>query len=286
MSYFSAFPSLSYAINRNDLSKLIIAKDITVRAKISEYFKNAAITSLPYEIQDGERPETLSHRVYDRSDLHWLILLFNEVMDPTFEWPLSSQELESHIAQKYKGYSIYYPDTSGIPDEFQLQDTTTIANAKTLHQVLSGGNTISASIIKWSPSYNELVIDGDEAEDFDPSFVPPESTDGYARAYFDGDTTKTIAFAKKTPYEYGVNHFEDSDGNELNPRPIPDLNSPNPQWPSSLINRYVTGVDYIQPLDITNRVQEFRDNDEKRLIRVIKPEFIGPILSQFRTIFK
>jgi hypothetical protein len=106
MAYFSYFPSLSYALDKNDLTKLILSKDITVRAKISEYFKNAAITSLPYEIQDGERPETLSHRVYDRSDLHWLILLFNEIMDPTFEWPLSSQELESHIAQKYIGHSI------------------------------------------------------------------------------------------------------------------------------------------------------------------------------------
>lgn len=283
MSYFSAFPSLSYAVNRNDLSKLIIAKDITVRAKISEYFKNAVITSLPYEIQDGERPETLSHRVYDRSDLHWLILLFNEVMDTTFEWPLSSQELESHIAQKYKGHSIYYPDTARIPNEFQEQDTGILSGAKTLHQTLSNGSTISASIVKWNPTYNEIVIDGDDAADFDPSYDSPESNDGYATAYVDGDTTKILAFSKKTSYEYGVNHFEDSSENPLDPRSGPPS---DPTSTSSILNRYITGVGYTEPLDITNRVQEFRDNDGKRLIRVIKPEFIGPILSQFRTIFK
>lgn len=283
MAYFSYFPSLSYALDKTDLTKLIVAKDITVRAKISEYFKNAAITSLPYEIQDGERPETLSHRVYDRSDLHWLILLFNEVLDPTFEWPLSSQELESHIAQKYKGYSIYYPDTARIPDEFQEQNTSILVGAKTLHQILSNGSTISASIVKWNPTYNEIVIAGDDAVKFDPSYDSPESNDGYATAFVDGDTSKILAFSKTTSYEYAVDHFEDSDENTLDPRSGPPS---DPTSTSSILNRYITGVGYTEPLDITNRVQEFRDNDGKRLIRVIKPEFISPILSQFRTIFK
>lgn len=283
MSYFSYFPSLSYATNKSDYSKLVVAKDITVRAKISEYFKNAAMTSLPYEIQDNERPETLAHRVYDRSDLHWLILLFNEVLDPTFEWPLSSSELESHIAQKYQGYSIYYPDTARIPDEFQEQDTTILTGAKTVHQLLSDGSTVNASILKWNPTYNELVIVGDDASKFDSTYDSPDSQDGYARLYVDGDNTKTLAFAKTTPYEYGVHHFEDTDGNVLDPRSGPPS---DPTSTSSILNRYITQVEYNEPLDITNRVQEFKNNDEKRLIRMIKPEYISPILSQFRTIFK
>lgn len=283
MSYFSFFPSLAYAINKKDFSKLVLARDITVRAKISEYFKNASITSLPYEIQDGERPEMLAYRIYDRSDLHWLILLFNEIHDPTFEWPLSSAEMESHIAQKYQGYSIYYTDTARITTEFQEQDTSVVAGAKTIHQVLSDGSTISASILKWNPTYNEIVISGSDAEKFDPAHAPEEYEDGYARAYFDGDPAKVLAFAKIVSYENAVHHFEDSDGNYLNPRsgPPSDLSSP-----SSILNRYITQTGYTQPLDVENRNQEFKNNDERRLIRAMKPEFIGPILSEFRTIFK
>ena len=191
--------------------------------------------------------------------------------------------MESNIAQKYIGHSIYYPDTSGISDEFQEQNTSILAGAKTFHQVISDGSTVSASIIRWNPTYNEIVISGQESDKVDPTYVPTEAQDGYARAYVDGNVTKTIAFAKKTPYEYGVNHLEDSDKNILNPRSGPPS---NPSSPSSTLNRYITGTEYTEPLDITNRVQEFRDNDGKRLIRVIKPEFISPILSQFRTIFK
>jgi hypothetical protein len=283
MSYFSLFPSLSYAVNKKDFSKLVIARDITVRAKISEYFKNAAMTSLPYEIQDGERPEILAHRIYDRSDLHWLILLFNEIQDPTFEWPLSSAEIESMISQRYSGYSIYYPDTARTTTEFQEQDTSILSVASTLHQVLSNGSTISANIVKWNPTYNEIVVSGNDASKFDATFVPSEYDDGYARMFVDGDATKTLAFAKNISYEYAANHFEDTDGNILDPRSGPPS---DPSSTSSILNRYITQVGYSQPLDVDNRTQAFKDNDAKRLIRVMKPEFISPMLSQFRTIFK
>jgi hypothetical protein len=258
-------------------------KDITVRAKISDYFKNSALASLPYEIQDGERPETLSHRVYDRADLHWVILMFNEIHDPTFEWPLSSAELESKLQVKYKGYALYYPDSARIPNTFQLQDTTVFKGASTVSQVLADGTVITANITKWDPTYNCIVIDGEQASLFDPTLDSPLSTDQYARLYVDGDPSKLFAFSKIVPYEYGVNHFEDNDGNLLDPRNGPPSDPTNP---SSILNRYVTDIEFIQTLAIDNRTQEFKDNDSKRSIRMVKPEFMSSIVTQFRSLFE
>lgn len=269
-------------MDKNDLTKIKVVKDVTVRAKISEYFKNAAMTSLPYEIQDGERPETLSHRIYERADLHWLILLFNEIHDPTFEWPLSSAELESKIAKKYNGHVIYYPDTARIPTDFQLQDTTILARAKTIHQVLSDGSIVSANIVNWNPTYNYIVIDGEEAEKFDPSYDYPSSDDAYARFYVDEDASKLLAFSRTQPYQYGLHHFEDSDENILDPRSGPPS---NPSSPSSIINRYVTDIEFVEVLAVDNRTQEYKINENKRLIRVVKPEFISAIVTQFRSLF-
>jgi hypothetical protein len=173
MPYFSYFPSIQYLTDPTDFTKVITVKDITVRAKISDYFKNAAITSLPYYIQDGERPETLSYRVYDRVDLYWTILLFNEIHDPTFEWPLSTAELEDKLAAKYGGYALYYPDTARIarclPTSRYLQNTTILANAKTISQVMADGSVITANVVKWDPTYNCLIISGDQASMFDPT---------------------------------------------------------------------------------------------------------------------
>ena len=284
MPYFSYFPSISYVTDPTDLTKIILVKDITIRAKISDYFKNSAITSLPYTIQDGERPETLSYRIYDRVDLYWTILLFNEIHDPTFEWPLSSAELESKLQKKYKGYALYYPDSARIPDTFQLQDTTVFKGASTVSQVLADGTVITANIIKLNPTYNSIVIDGDQASLFDPTLDSPLSTDQYARLYVDGNTSKLFAFSKIVPYEYAVHHFEDTDGNILDPRSGP----PNdPTNPSSILNRYVTAIGFDDSLvtNIDNRTQEYIINENKRSIRVVKPEYMNAIVTQFRGLF-
>lgn len=283
MPYFTYFPSISYTNDPTDLTKVITVKDITVRAKINEYFKNTALTSLPYEIQDGERPETLSHRIYDRTDLHWTILLFNEIHDPIFEWPLSSAELESKLQAKYKGYALYYPDSARIPNIFQLQDSTLLKSATTISQILTDGTTITANIINWDPTYNCVVIDGEQASLFDSTINSPLSTDDYARIYIDGDTSKLLAFSKIVPYEYAVNHFEDNDGNVLDPRNGPPS---DPLNPSSVLNRYVSDVEFVETLAINNRTQEFKDNDKKRSIRVIKPDFMSSIVTQFRSLFE
>lgn len=269
-------------MDKNDLTKVQIVKDVTVRAKISSYFKNAAVTSLPYEIQDGERPETLAHRIYDRSDLHWLILMFNELHDPTFEWPLSSAELESYISEKYSGYTVYYPDTARIPDAFQLQNTLVLSGAKTLHQELADGSIISADIIKWEPTYNAIIIDGEQAALFDPLYDYPFSQDAYARCYVDNDPTKLLAFSRVQPRQFSIHHFEDGQGNVLDPRIGPPS---DPSNPSSILNRYVTETGFVDVVAVDNRTYEFDKNDEKRLIRVVKPEFISAILTQFRSIF-
>ena len=283
MPYFTYFPSISYINDPTDFTKVITVKDITVRAKINEYFKNSALTSLPYEIQDGERPETLSHRIYDRTDLHWTILMFNEIHDPTFEWPLSSAELESKLQAKYKGYALYYPDSARIPNTFQLQDTTVLKGATTISQILTDGTTITANIINWDPTYNCIVIGGEQALLFDSTINSPLSTDDFARIYIDGDNSKLFAFTKIVPYEYGVNHFEDSDGNVLDPRNGPPS---DPLNPSSVLNRYVSGIEFVEILAISNRTQEFKDNDKKRSIRVIKPDFMSSIVTQFRSLFE
>jgi hypothetical protein len=119
---------------------------------------------------------------------------------------------------------------------------------------------------------------------FDPTSDSPLSTyDGSAWAYTDGDTSNLFSFTKIVPYEYAVHHFEDSDGNVLDPR---SGTPSDPTNPSSILNRYVTNINFIESLAIDNRTQEFKDNDSKRSIRVIKPEFMGTIITQFRSLFE
>lgn len=96
--YFKNFPLISY---NDKLLRNIILKS----AFIGEL--NLDDTAFyTYEVKDGERPTTVAFNYYDSIDYVWLVFLSNQITDPYFEWPLSSQELEAHIAKKYGSIEI------------------------------------------------------------------------------------------------------------------------------------------------------------------------------------
>jgi hypothetical protein len=90
VAYFGNFPNLAYPIVIDGKTVRINAKNITVRAKFLDYVKTSQVSYRDYTIKDGDRPDTLSYRLYGRSDLHWVILIFNEILNPFFDWPLTS----------------------------------------------------------------------------------------------------------------------------------------------------------------------------------------------------
>ena len=100
-NYFRAIPSTSYDIwgtePRNYQSVTNIMKRVKFKPEvledISEYY--------PYIVRDGERPDIISYNQYDTVAFAYLIILINDVQDPIFDWPLSTQQFEQFIANKY-----------------------------------------------------------------------------------------------------------------------------------------------------------------------------------------
>jgi hypothetical protein len=60
-----------------------------------------------YFIEDGERPDVVSYKLYGKPDLHWLLFLFNDIINPLFDWPLSAKDIQRNIEEKYAGSSIF-----------------------------------------------------------------------------------------------------------------------------------------------------------------------------------
>jgi hypothetical protein len=97
--FFEAFPLISYTLDDGDTEQVV--KDIFRRAIISkEFLENNSYFEL-YNVYDGETPEELAYRYYGNQDLHWLVLLVNDIQDPRFEWPLSSDDLYKQVVSKY-----------------------------------------------------------------------------------------------------------------------------------------------------------------------------------------
>lgn len=104
MSYFEKFPKIVYT--QDDYLTGQVVPDVLRRASvISEVIDNVSFYDL-YDVEDGETPEIVADRYYNDPTLHWLVLLTNEVIDPRFAWPLSTNNLIEFCNGKY-GANVY-----------------------------------------------------------------------------------------------------------------------------------------------------------------------------------
>ena len=100
-NYFRSIPSTSYDIwgtePRNYQSVTNIMKRVKFKPEvledISDYY--------PYFVRDGERPDIISYNHYETVAFAYLIILINDIQDPIFDWPLSTQQFEQFIMNKY-----------------------------------------------------------------------------------------------------------------------------------------------------------------------------------------
>jgi hypothetical protein len=79
-----------------------------------------------YEVKDGERPTVVAFNYYGSIDYVWLVYLSNQITDPYFEWPLSSQELDSHIIKKYGSIEESQQTIVEYKNIYDKYDTTTL----------------------------------------------------------------------------------------------------------------------------------------------------------------
>ena len=104
-NYFRNLPKVRYDIYGAEPNKYRNVTNIMKRIS----FKPAVIEDIsdyyPYRVQDGERPDILSFQKYGTVAYTYLIMLINDIQDPLFDWPLSSQQFEKYITNKYGSVS-------------------------------------------------------------------------------------------------------------------------------------------------------------------------------------
>ena len=97
--YFSSFPKIVYNSNGNVSPKVVtnILRRVAIRAKI----KDNVMLYDTYDIVSGDTPESLAHKLYGNSELHWVILITNDITDRYHQWPMYEQQFNTYINEKY-----------------------------------------------------------------------------------------------------------------------------------------------------------------------------------------
>ena len=100
-NYFKSIPNVKYDINCNAPNTFQKATNIMNRPKFNPAVVSEIVDYYPYRIKDGYRPDMVSQDVYGTPSFAYLILMFNDIYDPVFDWPLGLRQFDNYIVSKY-----------------------------------------------------------------------------------------------------------------------------------------------------------------------------------------
>lgn len=98
--FFNYFPLTVYS-NADNSTSVDIVTNITTRFGFLQSIKRQSSLFYEYSIKDTDTPEGIAFKVYGNSEKHWIILLFNDIIDPQYEWPLSYSVFNDYVDKKY-----------------------------------------------------------------------------------------------------------------------------------------------------------------------------------------
>lgn len=99
--YFSYFPKIAYNLDDTNINNVQLVTNILARSTfLKEIVDNTAIY-YEYQMKDTDTPEIIADKIYNNPTRHWIVLLFNKILNPQYEFPLEQSSLEEYVKNKY-----------------------------------------------------------------------------------------------------------------------------------------------------------------------------------------
>lgn len=101
-NYFTNFPTTQYDLFFDNQTSEVI--DIFRIVKVKKQYKDDITFYTYYTIQDGERPDVVSTKLYGVPSYYWTFFMVNDnLVNVHTDWPLSTSDLQTLIDKKYAG---------------------------------------------------------------------------------------------------------------------------------------------------------------------------------------
>tara|TARA_B100000902_G_scaffold349613_1_gene358308 strand:- start:3237 stop:4019 length:783 start_codon:yes stop_codon:yes gene_type:complete len=251
---FKNFPSIQYTL---DSGKVVRIKDFFRKAKVETSALDQLIEYQTYEISEGERPDVVATKLYGDGDLHWTFFLVND-FDNYYDWFMDFEIFENYITEKYQGQNLIVANSSDIV-KTPTYDPTLVSTDNPLghkhdNKILIGetltSGTKEVSVLSVDPTFNRVVVKGDTIEANDVMLSKTNEVFGTNLSF----TVQSVSDAQD-----GVHHYVDSVGNK----------------------RTYGGSGWTP---VTHYTEEFEENEEKRLIKIISPKKMPSVLREFERI--
>jgi hypothetical protein len=188
---FNYYPKTFYTSNTKTTG-LDSVTNIVARFGFEKKLKENSAAFYKYSVKDSDTPEIIASKFYDSPERHWIVLLFNDIIDPQYDWPLNNNTLISFIDNKYTANGVanttpvsgiqwakstnntknYYKiitrtasDSTIITEKFQV-DANTYANvaASTTSYTLNSGAVVTETISKEKQTHYDYEVEENEAK--------------------------------------------------------------------------------------------------------------------------
>jgi hypothetical protein len=290
--YFNELPLIPFINSDGSQSNV---KDIIRRVIFSdESYLNLSNYDY-YTVKDTDTPDSISRDFYDNPDYHWIIILYNNAFDPFYTFPLSQQNLDDYINKKYEGSALFITRTdSNRNDPFYDENLSwEVADVITTSTFDEQGAEVFA---------NEETFARIKAIDTQLSKLQLDKQKGIFKANDrlsrrrDVVDTLRAKVVRVDDGRFAVHHFEDSDGNVLNPLATPpdadgvqlpvgtERSTGGPvSFGESILSNYLQGSSlYV----VTNQDYEEKVNNNKRQIRIPRKQVVDQIFKEYKDIIR
>ena len=75
--------------------------DILRRVKQRSAIKDGQFIFDNYDVVEGEKPEDVAYKWFGDAQLHWVILMTNNVLDRYYDWPMNQAQFAEFLTDKY-----------------------------------------------------------------------------------------------------------------------------------------------------------------------------------------
>lgn len=247
-NYFENFPKVLYLFG--DEQEPVLFQKLTQYVDLIDTIRDDQGAYIEYEIRDGDRPDTLSYRLYGKSEYDWTFFLMNERLRET-GWPKDTKQL-----YEYAQNTLFPNYTAKLG--FQERDS---ADARTFAKLYPVGQDVLVQgsqgvVVRKNVDLGEMTISSDS-----------DITGKSAVTYADGSNLYALS---GIAYEYqGIHHYEDDSENWVD-----------------FFYQTDSAVGGLGKIPITNLEFLEQQNTDSRKIRVIKKEYIEKVVGEFKRLLE
>ena len=161
--YFTYFPQFTYDVKGDGTAKLVT--DILRRVKVRNQIRDNVSFFDKYNVQDGESPEDIAYKLYGDSELHWVVLMVNDVKDRFFDWPLSQIQFQNYLQSKYS-------DPDGVHHYEITQSSGPTTSTDNSHIIEVNSSEVGATAVTNREYEDRLQDSKRQIQILDPDYLP------------------------------------------------------------------------------------------------------------------